>query len=143
MLFTEVVGGCLGQRLGLIFGGGTVKIVGIKGAQPPFVPFGNIQNGDVYLRVPVGVAQRPHNAVPFQDVAVLPQLHLAPGAQPGQVALNGGQIPAIRLALKPGHQRLQGGAQAVAFVHLHKGQKFTFRFGNGGVGHVGQVVFRF
>ena len=126
----------LRQRLGLAAVRRAVKVLAVELLEPP-----HLRGGEVDLRrhddvgEVVGVAQRGSRAASSSRLAsrrssTLPRAHSL-----RQVALDGGQAPAVGLALETRDQRLQRRAQPAALVGLDVGQQLAL-----GLAQVGAVV---
>ena len=89
----------------------------------------------------VGVAQAALQGVMLQGVRVLPYLDLAARAQQGQVAQDGGVVPAVAFAFKALQQAFDGGTRAALCIGVDEGQHLLFRLGDVGVVVDQQAVF--
>ena len=128
-------GGLLAQRPGFagLPGGRPVEELGVELLEVPHLGRGEVDlRGQHQVGEALGVAQRPGQRLAFQNVGVLAHLDLAPGAEPGQRALDGGQVPAVGLALEAVGQPLHGRAQPAPVVALHEGQHLALGLAGGG-----------
>src|SRR3546814_20991104 len=72
----------------------------------------------------MGIEQAALQRIAFKRIAVLPDLDLTASAQQGQVAQDGGVIPAEVLALEALKKALDRGAHAAPGIALDDGQRF-------------------
>src|SRR5690606_14565374 len=66
--------------------------------------------------VGISIAQAALQQIPFQGIAVLTYLYLAPSAKQGEVAENCGVVPAVTLAFKALQQAFDRCANATASI---------------------------
>ena len=138
----ELCNGFVRQGAGFVAGGGFVKKLGKKVFERAHLRGGEFDLGLQHQGgVGVGVAQAALQGVMLQGVRVLPYLDLAARAQQGQVAQDGGVVPAVAFAFKALQQAFDGGTRAALCVGVDEGQHLLFRLGDVGVVVDQQAVF--